>query len=70
VPLNGFEVGSDLWDRKMEQSLEILDLDEKLTRYWLSCILPLEKRIKFEEHLQEILQKRQQITNAKNNVEI
>lgn len=54
----------------MEQSLEILDLDEKLTRYWLSCNLALEKRIKFEEHLQEILQKRQKITNAKNNVEI
>jgi hypothetical protein len=53
----------------MEQSLEILDLDEKLTRYWLSCNLSLEKRIEFEEHLQEILQKRQQITNAKNNVE-
>lgn len=39
-------------------SPEILELDEKLTRYWLSCPLPPEKRIQMEEHLKKILDSR------------
>jgi hypothetical protein len=39
-------------------SLEILELDERLTRYWLSCPLPPEKRIQMEEHLKRILDRR------------
>jgi hypothetical protein len=34
-------------------SPKLLELDEMLTRYWLSLPLPPEKRIEWEQHLKE-----------------
>jgi hypothetical protein len=42
----------------MNRFLEMLDLDEKPTRYWLRCNLSPEKRVELERHLEEILSKR------------
>jgi len=43
-------------------SEQILELDEKLTRYWLNTPLTLQKRIEMERHLQKILDKRFGVT--------
>jgi hypothetical protein len=37
----------------------MLELDEKLTRYWLTFPLSPEKRIEMEERLKQIMEKRQ-----------
>ena len=37
---------------------QFLDLDEKLTRYWLNTPLTLQKRIEMERHLEKILERR------------
>jgi hypothetical protein len=45
-----FESGAPI----MNGPLDLLELDERLTRFWLTCNLPLEKRIKMKEHLEVI----------------
>ena len=37
---------------------QFLELDEKLTRYWLNTSLTLQKRIEMERHLEKILERR------------
>ena len=39
-------------------SLQLLDLDEKLLRYWLTFALPIEKRQELEEHLHALQSRR------------
>ncbi len=49
----------------MKRVLEILDLDEKLTRYWLTCNLSPQKRVELERYLEEILSKRRNLPKTK-----
>ena len=51
----------------MDQSLlelEMLELDERLTRHWLTWTLPLGKRIELEEHLESIRLKRLELIHS------
>jgi hypothetical protein len=45
--------------------LKLLDLDEKLIRYWLSSNLPLAKRLELHQHLQDIELKRRKLKERK-----
>lgn len=48
----------DLEHQSVNTPEAILELDEKLTRYWLNTPLTLSKRIEMEQHLQKILDRR------------
>ena len=41
--------------------LKLLDLDEKLIRYWLCSELPLAKRLELHRHLEDIELKRSKL---------
>lgn len=53
----------------MKRVLEILDLDEKLTRYWLTCNLSPQKRVELERYLEEILET-QELAKNKDRVPV
>lgn len=42
----------------MNMPEQLLELDEKLTRYWLTTPLTQHKRIEMERHLNKILERR------------
>lgn len=50
--------------QKISVSAQILELDEKLTRYWLSCPLSFEQKIQMEEHLKKILERQRAVSKV------